>query len=75
MTSINLADMEDVVIKLEGSVRVMALTTAIKARIEGFKAANLERSSNGEAAAYSASEFFAAEHELVELVKSQIGLE
>jgi hypothetical protein len=53
----------------------MAAAIAIQARIEGFKAGNAERASNGLAIAYDESQFFAAERELEHLVKTQIGLE
>ena len=66
---------EETALKMECVARVMAAAIAIQARIEGFKAGNAERASNGLAIAYDESQFFAAERELEHLVKSQIGLE
>ena len=53
--------------------RVMALAVSIAARIEGMKAANAERQSNGYALAYDEKAFFEVEEELMRLTHEQIG--
>ena len=66
--------MESDDVKAMASVaRVMALSVAITARIEGMKAANTEREKNGYALAYGESAFFEVEQELITLVSAEIG--
>jgi len=54
------------VIRLEA---IRAKIAAVKARVEGFKAANIERTQRGASPAYDERHFFQAEVELDELAK------
>lgn len=66
--------MESDDVKAMASVaRVMALSVAITARIEGMKTANTDRERNGKAIAYDEKHFFEAEQELINLVSAEIG--
>lgn len=63
----------DDLIRLECITRVQAMTVVISARIEGMKAENAERLSNGYAIAYDAEAFRAEAAELESLLLDQIG--
>ena len=74
MDSEQLSTLKEHLIKFECSVRVMAMSVAIHARIEGMKAANAMRQENGEALAYGREAFAEAEQEILNLLGTQIGL-
>ncbi|MFZ1181645.1 MAG: hypothetical protein WAN92_09135 [Herbaspirillum sp.] len=54
------------------TARTMALIAAAQARIEGMKATNTERESNGLSLAYDAEAFFAEASSFVELAHEVI---
>ena len=64
----------DDVIKMMCVARVMAMSTALNARIEAMKAANQRRLSDGYALAYDEKAFAEIEEEMANLVRSEIGL-
>jgi hypothetical protein len=75
MDSEQLNTLKEHLIKFECSVRVMAMSVVINARIEGMKAANIVRQENGEALAYNRAAFLEAEEELSEMIRTQIGFD
>jgi hypothetical protein len=75
MDSEQLSTLKEHLIKFECSVRVMAMSVVINARIEGMKAANYVRKENGLALAYDRESFLEAEEELSELIRTQIGFD
>jgi hypothetical protein len=74
MDSEQLSTLKEHLITFECSVRVMAMSVAISARIEGMKAANFERKESGLALAYDRQSFLEAELEMLDLIRTQIGL-
>jgi hypothetical protein len=65
---------DEQLIKLECIARVQAITVAISARVEGMRAKNAERLSNGHAVAYDDEAFSDVESELMSVLRCQIGL-
>lgn len=64
----------DLVRSMECVARVMAMATALNARLESMKAANQKRLSDGYALAYDESAFAEVEEEMANVIRSQIGL-
>ena len=73
MDSEQLSTLKEQLSTFECSVRVMAMSVAIHARIEGMKAANVVRQENGHALAYNRAAFLEAEGEMLNLIRTQIG--
>ena len=59
---------EELVRRMENVARVFALVAAANARVEGMKAENANRLSNGCSIAYGDSDFSAVECEIANLV-------